>query len=328
MDAFDPTRLVETAQTLRVLNAARRYDVGVPITFEQYEAMGAEKLIQRLTSRNHHLLSLHICNFLHLRPDAVLKHWARGKVARSRPSSSINTSVDDETCQAIVEKFEMQPAVSFAEIAKTAWDAGRSRLATKLLDHEPRAVDQVPLLLTMHEDKLALVKAIESGDTDLVYHVLLRLKGQLSRGDFFRIVQSPVADASAQSKDGGVTKPSTTSHAYLASNLLEVYAKQEDMELLKDYYFQDDRRTEAALLALDQADKEVDSVKSIEHIKEAQKLFSEDKERTLEAKVCCDCFSRGFIAHLSRSSPKNMHDCSVFSLLSRRKMVTAPHSLV
>ena len=37
----------------------------------------------------------------------------------------------------------------------------------QLLDHEPRAEEQVPLLITLHEDELALVKAIDSGDTDL-----------------------------------------------------------------------------------------------------------------------------------------------------------------
>lgn len=37
----------------------------------------------------------------------------------------------------------------------------------QLLDHEPRAAKQVPLLLKMKEDNLAVVKAIESGDPDL-----------------------------------------------------------------------------------------------------------------------------------------------------------------
>lgn len=37
----------------------------------------------------------------------------------------------------------------------------------QLLDHESRASDQVPLLLTMKEDRLALEKAVDSGDTDL-----------------------------------------------------------------------------------------------------------------------------------------------------------------
>lgn len=40
----------------------------------------------------------------------------------------------------------------------------------KLLDHEPKASDQVPLLLSMKEDRLALAKAVESGDTDLGMH--------------------------------------------------------------------------------------------------------------------------------------------------------------
>ena len=37
----------------------------------------------------------------------------------------------------------------------------------QLLDYEPRAADQVPLLMSMQENEIALVKAIESGDSDL-----------------------------------------------------------------------------------------------------------------------------------------------------------------
>jgi vacuolar protein sorting-associated protein 16 len=83
-------------------------------------------------------------------------------------------------------------AVSYADIAHRAWEVGRTGLATKvsarasfmlgrrflilflfsflfhsskLLNHETRASDQVPLLLTMKADKLALLKAADSGDT-------------------------------------------------------------------------------------------------------------------------------------------------------------------
>lgn len=85
-----------------------------------------------------------------------------------------------------MDKFEGigQGGVSYADIAKRAWEVGRGRLATKvcflvflacsmlrmawkLLDHENRASDQVPLLLSMKEDRLALIKAVDSGDTDL-----------------------------------------------------------------------------------------------------------------------------------------------------------------
>lgn len=38
---------------------------------------------------------------------------------------------------------------------------------TQLLEYEPKAAEQVPLLMKMKRDQLALEKAIESGDTDL-----------------------------------------------------------------------------------------------------------------------------------------------------------------
>ena len=37
----------------------------------------------------------------------------------------------------------------------------------QLLDYEAKAADQVPLLMRMNKDDLALEKAIMSGDTDL-----------------------------------------------------------------------------------------------------------------------------------------------------------------
>lgn len=36
-----------------------------------------------------------------------------------------------------------------------------------MLEYEPRAADQVPLLLRMEQWELAVIKAVDSGDTDL-----------------------------------------------------------------------------------------------------------------------------------------------------------------
>lgn len=106
----------------------------------------------------------------------------------------------------------------------------------KLLDYEPRAADQVPLLISMQQEELALNKAIESGDTDLgslvfsdesyplVYLVVLHLKRSRPAKDFFRIIH---------------TKP-------VALNLLISYCKQQDLKLLKDLYFQFDQLQETA----------------------------------------------------------------------------------
>jgi hypothetical protein len=137
-------------------------------------------LIARLTARNRHLLALRMSSHLMLPPDSVLKHWACAKIAHARAGPGADAD-DDAICELIVRKFEgvlsgaerglnagvRSGGVSYAEIARRAWEVGRAGLATKLLDHEPRAGEQVPLLLSMKEDRLALLKAVDSGDTDL-----------------------------------------------------------------------------------------------------------------------------------------------------------------
>ncbi len=93
----------------------------------------------RLTSRNMHLLALRISGYLGLKPDSVLKHWACAKILKSRPTTTgsgtdAELSGDDEICRMIVEKFdELDGAdVSYAEIARKAWEVGRGGLATKV----------------------------------------------------------------------------------------------------------------------------------------------------------------------------------------------------
>lgn len=142
-----------------------------------------------------HLLAMRISTFLSLKPERVLKHWASAKILRSRPVATgtgkdAELDGDDEVCRLIVEKFKQRGGVnvSYAEIAKRAWgsrqdwagDQGRVLALYlleitrhiegifQLLDHEQRASDQVPLLLSMKEDRLALQEAVDSDDSDLV----------------------------------------------------------------------------------------------------------------------------------------------------------------
>ncbi len=99
---------------------------------------------------------------------------------------------DKELLDQIVAKLSAVPGISYADVASAAFNHDRTLLATKvlhflppypvdawinflvihlfdvqLLDYEPRASEQVPLLLQMKEDEVALSKAIQSGDTDL-----------------------------------------------------------------------------------------------------------------------------------------------------------------
>ena len=149
-------------QTLKVLNAIRYYEIGIPMTYQQYARsfgswtdwtdidrytlLSPEELLARLTSRSMHLLALRIANFLSVKPDAVLKHWACAKISKTRPNGGIGAGTaedDEEVARGIVEKFEAMGAgagsagVSYAEIAKRAWESGRNRLATEVSDSCP-----------------------------------------------------------------------------------------------------------------------------------------------------------------------------------------------
>ncbi|KAG9123695.1 hypothetical protein FRC07_014241 [Ceratobasidium sp. 392] len=274
LDMYDPTDFVTMGKTLKVLNAARYYEIGIPITFAQYQHTSATHLIARLTARNEHLLALRVAEYLGHPPDAVLKHWACAKIAKSgktkEETDAPPEAADGEVCRAIVDKFKTIPGASFADIAKKAWELGRGRLATMLLDHEPRPGEQVPLLLQMKEDRMALLKAVDSGDTDLVYLVLLRLKKQSSLGDFFRLLE-----------DGGPPFGP-------AVRLLEVYAREQDRELLRDFYYQDDKRVSSALIALEDARDAKLADNRIECVRTAAKFLSEDRERSWEAKAMDD----------------------------------------
>ena len=87
-----------------------------------------------------HLLALRISTFLSLKADVVLKHWASAKILRSKPTTTgsgkdTELGADEEVCNVIVDKFKELGGtdVSYAEIAKRAWEVGRAGLATKVM---------------------------------------------------------------------------------------------------------------------------------------------------------------------------------------------------
>ena len=123
-------------QTLKVLNAVRYYEIGIPLTYAQYSYTSPSHLISRLTARSLHLLALRISTYLSLKPDPVLKHWACAKIAKSKGGGDAGAGdvADDELCKVITEKFRSVGGgkVSYADIAKRSWEVGRPGLATKV----------------------------------------------------------------------------------------------------------------------------------------------------------------------------------------------------
>ncbi|KAH6670239.1 vacuolar protein sorting-associated protein [Plectosphaerella plurivora] len=257
LDVYNSDDFVDMCETLRVLNAVRFYEVGLPLSFEQYRRLTPEGLIKRLVSRHDYLLALKIAGYLHLPTDRIYVNWACAKVKAG--------SEDENTiCHLIVDRLAGRPGISFEEIARAAYDEGRGRLATELLNHEPRGGRQVPLLLSMEEDELALDKAVESGDTDLILTVLLELKKKLPLAAFFRTINS---------------RPAATA-------LVEASATREaDNALLKDLYYQDDRRIDGAGVFIRESLHQPDARTSADKLALAAKLLSDSKESAFEVRA-------------------------------------------
>uniref|UniRef100_A0A8D2ZCI6 Vacuolar protein sorting-associated protein 16 homolog n=1 Tax=Scophthalmus maximus TaxID=52904 RepID=A0A8D2ZCI6_SCOMX len=218
---FSPDQFVTTCRELRVLNGVRENGVGLPLTHTQFKQMTLQVLIDRLVYRQFYPLAIEMCRYLKI-PDyqgvsRVLKHWASCKVQQKDLS-------DDAIARAVCVKVGDSPGVSYSHIAAKAYECGRTELAIKLLDSEARSGEQVPLLLKMKRSQLALSKAVESGDTDLVYTVVSYLKNEMNRGDFFMTLRNqPVA-----------------------LSLYRQFCKLQEQETLKDLYNQDDDHQELA----------------------------------------------------------------------------------
>lgn len=108
------------------------------------------------------------------------------------------------------------------------------------MDYELRASEQVKLLLQLSENTRestpALVKAIESGDTDLIYTVILKLRDKMPLADFKMTIRNfPVAQA-----------------------LYIKYCKEHNPQALNEIYIQeDDFNSQALLFVMESLDPKV-----------------------------------------------------------------------
>lgn len=126
VEFYSPDYFVNTCKIIRVLNALRDPSIGIPLTYDQFKSLTPRVVIDRLLNRHQHLLAFFICDFLKMKQDQVLVHWASSKVKKLEED-------DKSVLDAIVEKLKSIPGISYAEIASTAYKYGRSKLATRVI---------------------------------------------------------------------------------------------------------------------------------------------------------------------------------------------------
>ncbi|CAN1255448.1 Protein VACUOLELESS1 [Linum perenne] len=264
---FQRERIQEMCKTLRVLNAVRNPEIGIPLSIQQYKTLTAPVLIARLINAHQHLLALRISEYLGTNQEVVIMHWACSKITASLAIP------DAALLEILLDKLRLCKGISYAAVAAHADKSGRRKLAAMLVEHEPRSSKQVPLLLSIGEEDTALVKAIESGDTDLVYLVLFHIWQKRPALEFFGTIQA---------------RP-------LARDMFITYARCYKHEFLKDFFLSTGQLQEVAYLLWKESweigKNPMASRGSALHgprikmIDKAQNLFAETKEHTFESKA-------------------------------------------
>ncbi|KAB1223106.1 Protein VACUOLELESS1 [Morella rubra] len=264
---FQRDRIQEMCKTLRVLNAVRSPEIGIPFSIQQYKLLTPSVLIGRLINAHKHLLALRVSEYLGMNQEVVIMHWACSKITASLAIP------DAALLEILLDKLKLCKGISYAGVAAHADKNGRRKLAAMLVEHEPRSSKQVPLLLSIGEEDTALMKATESGDTDLVYLVLFHISQKRQPLEFFGTIQA---------------RP-------LARDLFVTYARYYRHEFLKDFFLSTGQLQEVAFLLWKESwelGKNPMASKGsplhgprIKLIEKAQNLFSETKEHNFESKA-------------------------------------------
>lgn len=218
-------KFVQACDQLRIINNIRTSDIGVFLTYTEFVKLGIEKIIKILVKRQEFYESFQIANFLKLPIDLIFIDWACCKI---KYNPDLN---DEELSKQIITKFQSvhnNSYISFEKISTIAFQEGRLNLSKILINFESLFTKQIPLLLTMEENELALKKAVDSQDVDLLLETLLILKETLSLPNFFKILNN----------------------SKTASNCFE-YFHHDDVKLIHDYINQADRLLDIANYEID-----------------------------------------------------------------------------
>ncbi|VAH62507.1 unnamed protein product [Triticum turgidum subsp. durum] len=133
---FPHGRFQEMCKILRVLNAVRDPEIGMPLTVKQYKLLTATVLIGRLINANQHLLALRISEYLNLNPEVVIMHWACEKITASAAIPDV------VLLEGLLDKLRLCKSISYAAVAAHADNSGRRKLAAMLVDHESQSSKQ------------------------------------------------------------------------------------------------------------------------------------------------------------------------------------------
>lgn len=193
----------------------------------RFNHLKSNVILDRLVFRKHYGLAIQIAKHLKLPESRILEHWAFHKVVHDKSNVSTRGKSLHYSIELIILTFNLQTTMTLREKFPTnyvcrafrafhfvilrrkprnrdekilrlkwvdappeCWIDFLKFFHFQLLEFEPKSSLQVPLLLKLGENKKALLSATNSGDTDLVYTVLLQLKETTQLADFQMIIRN------------------------------------------------------------------------------------------------------------------------------------------
>ncbi|XP_017856244.1 PREDICTED: vacuolar protein sorting-associated protein 16 homolog isoform X1 [Drosophila arizonae] len=220
--SHNPEEYMRILRILRVLNTLRHEKIAMPLTYKQFSHLNPEVILSRLVFRKHYAVAIQVAKHLKLPESWILEHWAYHKV--------MNDQNDNEVARKITEKFKNPSieGISYCNIAEKAYQNGRSELAIKLLELEPRASLHVPLLLKMGKFDRAVASATQSGDPELVTEVLLEIKKKMMLSNFHMIIREYPLALNMYKK---IMMESSRTALY------DIYNTEDDHKSIAEYHF-------------------------------------------------------------------------------------------
>eukprot|EP00632_Arachnochrysis_sp_CCMP2950_P003156 CAMPEP_0185720820 /NCGR_PEP_ID=MMETSP1164-20130828/50307_1 /TAXON_ID=1104430 /ORGANISM="Chrysoreinhardia sp, Strain CCMP2950" /LENGTH=852 /DNA_ID=CAMNT_0028388481 /DNA_START=177 /DNA_END=2735 /DNA_ORIENTATION=+ len=160
---FCASAFVAAAREMRVLNHLRLPDPGICITSKQYSVLGSRTLIARLLIRQQYALAMSISEYLALDQCDILIHWACAQCSRSR------STADCLLTDLIRTRFHpYECCIPYVQVALAAHNASRQALARALIESGVAMHEQVEVLLALAEHALAVRKALETCEVDII----------------------------------------------------------------------------------------------------------------------------------------------------------------
>ncbi|XP_062127143.1 vacuolar protein sorting-associated protein 16 homolog [Drosophila sulfurigaster albostrigata] len=220
--SHNPEEYMHILRILRVLNTLRHEKIAIPLTYKQFSHLKPDVILSRLVFRKHYGVAIQVAKHLKLPESWILEHWAFHKI--------MHDPNDNEVARKITEKFKNPSieGISYCNIAEKAHQSGRDKLAIILLEMEPRASLQVPLLLKMEEFERAVASATQSGDTELVTSVLLEIKKKMMLSNFHMLIRNYPLALNIYKKI--MSESSRTA-------LYDIYNTEDDHKSIAEYHF-------------------------------------------------------------------------------------------